>query len=287
MAMATIGPLAAAGGAAITPLRVDTVAVSFAPCDAGWQPVAISAGRRETRFEASHFLDPFPEILDWLEVIAAGGDGAVLVDCETSEAHIEARSDDNPAMVFIAVAHRAAAWGSEAELPFDPPELAILIARRVFVAAFYGALRAYALCDDYRPGEWAAVMVGADLRSKGIDVGAAELAAWDAARLQAFLAKLYSVDYVTFPGTSSKRAAIRRFVKLSMGETVSGRIVRTPRPMFDLPDDWDGLPLTDRAVWTRALLEEARINSWAAADLRTLRSGTLDAFLGETVPTTA
>ena len=94
----------------------------------------------------------------------------------------------------------------EPELPFDPPELAILIARRAFVAAFYGALRAYALSDDYRPGEWAAVTVGADLRDKGVDVGAADLAAWNAKRLQGFLAKVYRVDYVTFPDAPSERA---------------------------------------------------------------------------------
>ncbi|GAA0591254.1 hypothetical protein [Caenispirillum bisanense] len=65
-----------------TPVPVDSVGIAFSLPEFGWLPITLTAGNQEVSFEASDVYDPFPDLIVWLESLAAGADARLSIDTE-------------------------------------------------------------------------------------------------------------------------------------------------------------------------------------------------------------
>jgi hypothetical protein len=64
------------------PAPVAAITFQLEMPDIGWMPVTISAGDQTVAFSASTVFDPFPELVRWLEGMAAGRFPRLLINTE-------------------------------------------------------------------------------------------------------------------------------------------------------------------------------------------------------------
>jgi hypothetical protein len=161
------------------PTVVEAIEVNFGEAHVGWQPVFLSAAKHSTRFHASDVYDPFPEIIQWLEIIARGECGRVVVNQEGSYQELLALpvTDRERVRIVVSVLPRSEDGFREIELDID-------ISRRRFVGAFYGALHAHAESEDYDPYQWTFRLLKDDLVRSGIAPSPEQLAGLDATSLR-------------------------------------------------------------------------------------------------------
>ena len=57
---------------AMTEQQVENLAIKFGDCDAGWILMRLSNDECSLVVRMSHFLDPLPDMLAWLEAIVIG-----------------------------------------------------------------------------------------------------------------------------------------------------------------------------------------------------------------------
>lgn len=161
------------------PTATEEFQINFGKVDVGWQPIFLCAAGQSTDLYATTLFDPFPEILQWLEVIAREECGRVVINQEGNYRELLAfpLSDRNQVRIVVS---RVSGWLA----PFREIKLDIDISRRAFVGAFYEALRTHADSEKYDPYQWAAIPLKDYLARDGISESPEQLANLDAASLR-------------------------------------------------------------------------------------------------------
>jgi hypothetical protein len=256
------------------PVVVEDVEVTFGAAEAGWQPVSIAAGGKAASFDASHVFDPFSEILAWLETIGRGQQGRVSADLEGIELELFAFARPDPAHVRVVVAFFPGRGDEMRDIELD-----IDVDRRRFISAFYTALRTYSESDRYVVDEYGSLSMRDDLIRKGCPGDPTQLAQYDAAFLNEFLWKLYPRYLVSFPDAPDKGQELVQFAEYAKSKQRPDGMVEVPDPEFTIPTEFDEWPDEQRLAHINELLEVI-ITPYSGTNLRTLRSETLETFLG-------
>jgi len=122
----------------------DKLTFSFGNCDAGWIELTIEVNQKKVKLDLSWAVDPFPDIIAWLESISRNiEEAAFTLDEEGHEVCFRyKRSTDGISMVFSLVS------GSTGEM------LAVEVDRFQLVSEFYTKLKEYGRSDRYIPAQW-------------------------------------------------------------------------------------------------------------------------------------
>ncbi len=133
----------------MTEQQVENLAIKFGDCDAGWILMRLSNDECSLVVRMSHFLDPLPDMLAWLEAIVIGVQHCEFrVDEEgrftNFAAKIEFRPKENSrAYTNLEIAQENATQPLQVTLPtFE------------LVDVFYRAFREFAESPDYVRSEW-------------------------------------------------------------------------------------------------------------------------------------
>lgn len=256
------------------PPPVDAVSVSFEPAEHGWQPVCLSAGGRSLRFDASHLYDPFPVLLDWLEAVAVGRRRAAITDLENQTLHLFAFPVGNPARVGLRLALVVDSISKAPEVQLD-----IDVERWRFVSAVYGALRRFAESDRYDADHFGSVSFRESLIRKGYSADASALADQDAVTLNRFFWDLYPHTVFSFGPFSEPFRDVPHYPGLSPPTLDADGWLRTPLPRFRVPHGFEGWDADRRQAYMAEMLDDVA-TCFECADMRTLRSPVIEAYLG-------
>jgi len=123
---------------------MEQVNVIFKECEAGWILFAVSVGLQSVKCRATHVWDPFPQMVVWLESIAA--------DAQTCSFRMEEEGPEKEFMAF------RCADGSIRLMIQDAIAHRVLLEAQVnarqCVSAFYKNLRSFAESPAYVPRQW-------------------------------------------------------------------------------------------------------------------------------------
>ncbi|MCA1300753.1 hypothetical protein, partial [Stappia indica] len=255
-------------------VAVDDVEVTFDIALTGWQPVQIATGGRATTFNASAVFDPFPDILKWLEVIAAGGEGKVLADLEGFYLELFAFNTSDPARIRLVVAEEPGRDEETRDIELD-----IDVDRRKFVSRFYQAFRAYACSDDYVIDEWAGLSMREDLVRKEFPGKPELMTGVDAGVLNDLLLKMYPDYVLAVPSAKNREEKINILSDYIYSGRRDRRVAAKPVPRFVVPPEFDGWDTEQRATYVKDLLAQV-VTPFSGSNLASLRSLAVEAFLG-------
>jgi hypothetical protein len=129
--------------------RNQNLTVKFGDCNAGWISMLLTSGERSLTVRMSHFLDPLPKMLAWLESIAIG-----VEECGF-------RVDEEGAYVnFLAskqffASHECRAYTILNVTPqYDVQPLQVTLPTYDLVGIFYRAFREFADSPEYVRTQW-------------------------------------------------------------------------------------------------------------------------------------
>lgn len=123
--------------------------VKFGDCDAGWIGMTLTAGGRSLTVGLSHFLDPLPDMLAWLEALTIGVEECGFrIDQEGTLVHFSARRQ-------LGTNHEHCAYTVLNVTPqYDEPPVQATLPTSDLVGIFYRAFREFADSVAYVREQW-------------------------------------------------------------------------------------------------------------------------------------
>lgn len=123
--------------------------VTFDDCEAGWIRMRLVIGEQSLEVSCSHWLDPLPDLLAWLEAISVGVELCQFtVDEEGSSVAFSACKTDSRT-------EPDRAYSTLTLTPsYEVPPLRFTLPTFELVGNIYHAFRAFAESDKYVPTQW-------------------------------------------------------------------------------------------------------------------------------------
>ncbi len=249
--------------------------IRFHGCKAGWIDFTIAVGRQTAKISASNLWDPFPDMICWLERIAAGRRHSLFaIDEEGVTAQFVATAEARDSL-------RLVVRDPERDVP---PQIEAVVDRRQFVTAIYTGFVRFAKSKRYVEEEWAAISLGDRLAKRLPDLTAkqilADLARLDRDTLGKLFFKVAPSYLITFKGTRTAKQKVGRFVDFILhpnSRKAKQGLIQTPDE-WEIPGDFDNWPVNRRKKCLREMLKE-QANSWSGVKLDELSSPRIERYL--------
>jgi hypothetical protein len=250
--------------------------IRFRDCDSGWIHFTVTVGTRTAEIRASELYDPFPDMLHWLEKIAAGRRrSAFVIDQEGLKTQFVAIQKDADKMLF-----GVRDIDGNAEV-----HIRKLVDRRRLVYSFYRSFVRFARSKRYVEEQWASISLGDRLASALPQISPekmpSELATLDRDKLRKLFFHVAPSYEVTFEGEKTASERIGRFVDLVLhpdSKEAKKGVIETPTE-WEIPADFDTWQISRRTEYLSQLLREPA-NSWSGYKLNTLSSPLVERYLG-------
>lgn len=260
------------------------VSVTFNECHAGWLSFSVETAGQSVDLSASHIIDPFPAMIDWLHAVVGGATfrhWGVDEECWGTSFLLARRADGLARLLVAGFQHDT--FQPVPVIPATPNEYDRLhIDARVdpmqVAEAFFTAFDAFVHGPNYRPLAWECVTLGRMVKRVLPTVGIDDLAALPPAEL-ALLANALS-----YPGD-----AVWRMEAASLAEFLAHERTRRTLPWaadgafptdlvdnvegeVDIPADFASRPMEERRAFVSDFLK-GFVNSWDGDDLTALLAG--------------
>lgn len=252
--------------------------IKFDGCEAGWIALHITVADQTLDLQMSHWLDPLPDLLAWLEAISLGmarcgwtldeeGCSVAFDVQDADKAEILLRTRD-PILLTIVPDYAA-------------PTLTCRLRRRELVQCFYLAFREFATSDCYVPGQWELQTFGDAIREKtGLDPDVWIEALMAAPLTRRELQKRFWLIHrgIVSPvspdgemiGTASEYAEMTGGAPLALYSY----------PAYWFHGEWEALPdNAARRAYLHGCLDDSEDCSWRGLPWRQMRSAWLESWL--------
>lgn len=136
----------------------DNLVVKFSDCDVGWIRLTISSDSDELEVRLSHWLDPLPAMLAWLEAVAVGvNECSFTVDEEGSYVVFCARRYYKYDRAYTTLTITPS---------YDVPPLKITLPTFELVGTIYRSFCEFSKSDTYLPEQWECFTLNRKLAEK-------------------------------------------------------------------------------------------------------------------------
>ena len=120
--------------------------IKFSDCDAGWIHMSISSGSDELEVRLSHWLDPLPDMLAWLEAISVGvTECGFTVDEEGTFVEFIARRSYRNDRTYTTLTITSS---------YDVQPIKLTLPTFEMVGTIYRSFREFSESDAYLPEQW-------------------------------------------------------------------------------------------------------------------------------------
>jgi hypothetical protein len=255
----------------------DALQLHFDECKSGWISLHIEAKGQRLDLQLSHWLDPLPELIAWLEAISSGlarcGWTLCQEGCAVDFDVREQQLDDCMCRVSDPV-------NLVVHPNYSAPFLELTIERRELVRACYQAIREFATSERYLPDEWEYRTLGTLVRQKmGFDphVWVATLLAAQLTR-RALQMQFWLIEGGMASGTAPDDECIGTADEHAQMTNGAARSPDT-YPCYWSHREWESLSEeAARQAYLMDCLNETS-GSWSGLDWRQTRSVKLESWL--------
>lgn len=262
----------------------DHVSVTFSECDAGWLSFSVEVAGQSVDVSASHIIDPFPAMIEWLHAVVCG---ATFCHWGVNEENwatgfLLARRADGFARLLVAgfqhhIFQPVPVIPAQAN-EYDRLHVDTLVDPMQVAEAFFTAFDTFVHGPNYRPLAWECVTLGRMVKRVLPTAGIDDLAALPPAEL-ALLANALS-----YPGDAVWRTEVD-----SLAEFLAHRRTRRTLPWaaegafptdlvdnvegeVEVPAEFASLSIRKRRAFVSDFLK-GFVNSWDGDDLTALLAG--------------
>ena len=255
---------------------MDKISINYSSCSYGWINFSVSFADKEFGVSATHWQDPFKNMMIWLERIIRGENGCVWeLDQEGSAISFEASVSGNDTNLSI--------WYSY------PREKIVegFITTRNAVEIFYTAFRTFSESPLYIPVEWEYVTIGEKvinqlpgLSKEDVVIALANMTGEDLAEFIWATDPTYLIDYTRTVDPGEK---VKKFLSLILNdkESEAEDVIKTP-DYISIPDGYDSWSLENKCQWITELLDEKTDSSWDGYRLPEIHSEIIEQWLKTT-----
>lgn len=262
----------------------DQVSVTFSECDAGCLFFAVEAAGQSVDLSASHIIDPFPAMIDWLHAVVGGATFCQWgVDEENwATSFLLARRADGLARLLVTGFHHDI-FQPVPVIPATPNEydrlhIDALVDPMQVAEAFFTAFDTFVHGPNYRPLAWECVTLGRMVKRVLPTAGIDDLAALPPAEL-ALLANALS-----YPGDAVWRTEAdslaeflahertRRTLPWAAEGAFPTDLVDNVEGEVEVPADFASRPIEERRAFVSDFLK-GFVTSWDGDDLTALLAG--------------
>lgn len=260
------------------------VSVTFNECHAGWLSFSVETAGQSVDLSASHIIDPFPAMIDWLHAVVGGATfrhWGVDEECWGTSFLLARRADGLARLLVAGFQHDT--FQPVPVIPATPNEYDRLhIDARVdpmqVAEAFFTAFDAFVHGPNYRPLAWECVTLGRMVKRVLPIASIDDLAALPPAEL-ALLANALS-----YPGDAVWRmeaaslaeflahARTRRTLPWAADGAFPTDLVDNVEGETEVPADFASRPMEERRAFVSDFLK-GFVNSWDGDDLTALLAG--------------
>jgi hypothetical protein len=242
--------------------------VRFHDCEAGWIRMDVTHANDTVSIRLSHFFEPLPAFLAWLEAVSTGVEQCSFeIDEEGSMVEFKATSRGSGNVQF------------QIEPSYESTKLNLNLSARELVGAMYWAFVEFSESPDYIPEEWESYSLGDAVRDR---TGLSQQE-WINSMLplnrRELQKAIWRLDRKTYHDNELAResqiiASDDEVLELTGEPPVAGTLLT-----FWRCDDWENL--TSETEKPKFLLEalEERINSWDGFPWQKMRSVILERWL--------
>lgn len=257
----------------------DLLTVRFEKCEAGWIALRLTADNLTLNLQASHLIDPLPDLLIWLEAISLGLERCGwTLDEEFQRVAFDAR-DAEPTPIF---GRRPDPVVLTVTPNYEAAPLICTLTRRALVQTFYRALSDFVTSNRYHPAEWERQSLGDRVREKT----GQEPAAWVESLLATPLSRrelqkrLWRIHGGTIHGVwhdPDLMGTAEEYIEMTGGAVP---LIQGSLPLYWLLEEWESLPDTAaQRAYLKACLKDDEDSSWSGLPWRQMRSVWLEEWL--------